>query len=128
MRRPLKRARAVAGLLALSLSGVFGWAVVLHAALGDDHGVGSSHHDEVGGLEMALHGHDHDEDTPAHAHSFVTSVAAPIPAKQIPLIPAMVGDEPEIVVTLGSCPRLLSWRGPTHDPPPRPEAVSVLRI
>ncbi len=128
MRRPLKRALAVAGLLALASSSVVGWTVALHLATDDHHRDGSSHHAGAVGLEMALHGHAHDERTPAHGHPLVTSVTAPIPGKPLLLIGAIVGDAPHVVVAATSGRPLLSQSGPTHDPPPRLESASVLRI
>lgn len=125
---PLKRALAVGALLALASSSAVGWAVAFHVATDDHHGGGPSHHDGVVGLDLVLHGHAHDEGTPAHGHPFLTSVPAPIPAKQLLLIAAMVGDAPEVVVALTSGRRRPSSRGPTHDPPPRLESPSVLRI
>ena len=123
MRRPITRALAAVGLLALSSSSMAGWSVALHLATDD-------HHDHGGtsGLEMALHGHVHDEGTPPHWHPLLPSVAAPIPGKLLLTIGAMVGNTPEVVVTVNSGPRLLPSRGPTHDPPPRYESISVLRI
>ncbi len=79
-------------------------------------------------MEMALHGHVHEEGTPPHWHPLLTSVAVPIPGRLLLTIGTMVGDAPEAVVTVASGSRLLSSRGPTHDPPPRYESVSVLRI
>src|SRR6266571_5176415 len=44
VRRPLKRALALGGLLAFCSSSMMGWSVALHLATDDHHGAGSSHH------------------------------------------------------------------------------------
>lgn len=128
MRRPLKRAFAVAALLALPSSWAAGWSVAFHLATDDHHSAGSSDHGGALGLEMALHGHGHAEGTPAHGHPCIGSAAAPIPGRLLLLIGATIGDVPEVVRAEISGRGLLSEAGPTHDPPPRLEAVSVLRI
>jgi hypothetical protein len=102
--------------------------VAFHLATDDHHGAGSSDHGGALGLEMALHGHGHGEGTPAHGHPAVGSLASPSPGKLLLLIGSMIGDVPEAVVAEASGRRLLSQAGPTHDPPPSLEAVSVLRI
>jgi len=124
----LKRALAVATLLALASSSAVGWAVAFHLATDDHHRGGSSDHDDIAGLDMVLHGHAHGEGTPAHGHPLLTRVAAPIPGKLLLSIGVMVGDAPEVVVAATSGRRPLSLRGPTHDPPPPLESAAVLRI
>ncbi len=127
MRRSLRCAFALPALLALSSSPTIGWSVTLHLTTDDHHSGGSPDHDGALGLEMALHGHAHAEGTPAHGHPFLGSVAAPIPGKLL-LVAATIGDAPEVVLAETSARRLLSEAGRTHDPPPRVEAPSVLRI
>jgi hypothetical protein len=119
---------AVSALLALASSSAVGWSVALHLATDDHHGGGSPPHGDAVCLEIALHGHAHNEGSPAHGHPLLISVAAPIPGKLLLLIGAMVGDAPEAVMVATSGRQLLSQGRPTHGPPPRLEAVSVLRI
>ena len=128
MRRPLKRAFVVSVLLAMASSSAAGWSVALHLAIDDHHSEDRSHDGGVLGLEMALHGHAHTEGTPPHGHPVIASVAAPIPAKLLLLMGAMLGDAPERVATATSGRRARLQAGPTHDPPGALEAVSVLRI
>ena len=127
VRRSVKQAIAVGALLALSSSWVLGWSVALHLA--DDHHQGDASEDRVSlGLEMALHGHAHSEGTPAHGHPIVGSAAAPLPGKVLVRAGAMIGSPLDFVFAEPSgCP-LRSEIRPTHDPPPRPQSVSVLRI
>jgi len=119
---------AVTALLALVSPSAVGWAVAFHLTVDHHHDGGSSDHDDVVGLDMVLYGHAHDEGTPAHGHPLLTSVASPIPGKLLLLIGAMVGDVPDVVVIATCGLRLLLLRGPTHDPPPRLESASILRI
>lgn len=128
MRGSLKRVFAATALLVLSSSWVVGWSLEVHLAADDHHGVGSPDDGGRSGLEMALHGHAHAEGTPAHGHPVLGSVAAPIPRKPLVLIAAMIGDAPEVTLAGCSGRRLFLQAGPTHDPPPRPQAVSILRI
>jgi hypothetical protein len=102
------------------------WAVAFHIA-SHHHHVASSGESQVG-LQLALHGHEHDGDTPAHGHPLIASVAGPIPAKHLLLIAFTAGDAPEVVAATASGRRPWSSIGPTHDPPPRAESFSVLRI
>jgi len=118
---------AVGALLAFGSSSAVGWALAFHLATDDHHDGRPSHNEGVVGLDMVLHGHAHGEGTSAHGHPLLTSVGAPIPGKLLLLIGAMVGGTPEVVAVATSGRRLLSARGPTHDPPPR-ESASVLRI
>lgn len=128
VRRSLRRAFAVTALLALSSSWAVGWSAALHVATDHHHDGDSPDHDGAPGLEMVLHGHAHTEGTPAHRHPVVGSAAVPVPGKLLVFVSAMSGDVPEVVTGDSSCLRLLSQGGPTHDPPPRLEAFSVLRI
>lgn len=102
--------------------------MAFHLASDDHHDEGSSDHDGALGFEMALHGHRHAEGTPAHEHPGISSGAAPIPGRLLLLIGAMMGNAPEVALAEIPGRRLLSEAGPTHDPPPRLEAVRVLRI
>ena len=127
MRSCLKQALAVGALLAMSSSWVVGWSVALH--LDDDHHRGAaSDHGVALDLEMALHGHTHSEGTPAHGHPFVGGVAAPLPGKLLPLTEAMTACPRVSMVADPSGRQLLSQAGATRDPPPRPAALSILRI
>jgi hypothetical protein len=126
--RSVKRALAVTALLSVSSSWALGWSVAFHLASDDHHDDDSSHHDAALGLEMALHGHRHAQETPAHEHPGVSSVAAQVPGRLLLLIGTMVGNAPEVVFAEMPGRQLLSEAGPTHDPPPRLSAVSVLRI
>lgn len=127
MRRSSKRALAVGALLTLVSSAATGWSVAFQVATDDHHGEHESHHGGVRGLEVALHGHAHTEGTPPHEHSAVSSVVAALPGKMLLQIGATIGEAPEVVfaeIRRG----LVSAAGPTHDPPPRRQDVSVLRI
>ena len=127
MRRSLNRALAVTALLALSSSWAVAWSAAFHVAT-DHHHDQVSDHEGALGLEIVLHGHAHAEGTPAHKHPVARSFAVPVCGKQLVLVSAMVGGVPEVVCGETSGRRILSQRGPTHDPPARPEAVSILRI
>jgi hypothetical protein len=115
-------------LLAVASPWLVGAGLAFHHVTDDHHAAEPP--TSRGALDLAtvLHGHAHAEGTPEHGHPFAGSVAAPLPGKQLLLIGAMIGDVPEIVG--GETPRrpLLSRAGPTRDPPPRFEAVPVLRI
>jgi len=126
VRRSFKRAWAVTALLAVASPVALTVAVALHLA--DDHLDGSAHHGGARDLETVLHGHTHDKGTAPHGHPFLTSDPAPMPAKQQLLVAARVGDAPEPVVPVTSGRRLPAAGGPTHDPPGRVAAPSVLRI
>lgn len=130
MWRPLKRALAVASLLALVASSAAGWVLAFHLVSDDHHDGGSSHHKGVVGLDRVLHGHAHGDGTPPHEHPLLTSVAAPIPGKVLLLLMgSTIGDTPERVATATSGCRLVLTTGPTHDPPLRfHDAFFVLRI
>ena len=128
VRRPLKRALAVTALLAIASPAAFGCAVAFHLASDEHHGGGSAHEDSAAGLRVVLHGHSHGPGTPSHGHPFLTNAAVPIPTMQLLLVGAMVGDAPLVVVPVTSGWRPPTLRGPTHDPPPRIESFSVLRI
>lgn len=122
-----RRALAVAMLATLASSSAAGWAVAFHLAADDHHGGASPHNDGIAVLELALHGHAHDGSTPAHGHPLLTSNPAPLPGKPLVLIPAALGDAPELAAgSPGLWPLLPS--GPTHDPPPRAASRPVLRI
>jgi hypothetical protein len=114
-------------LLAVASSWVVGGAVAFHYGTHDDHAGGPARHS---GLDLAtvVHGHAHTEGTPEHGHPFAGTMAAPLPGKQLLLIGAMIGDAPEIVGGETTRRPLLLRAGPTRDPPPRFEAVPVLRI
>lgn len=124
----MMRAGAGAALLALSSSWAVGWSVAFHLANDHHHDGNSPDHDGALGFEMVLHGHGHPEGTPAHKHPVVGSVAMAVPGKQLVLVSAMIGDAPEVVCGETSGHRLRLQHGPTHDPPSRLQAVSVLRI
>lgn len=126
MRRPLKRALAATALLTLASSSVLGWSVAVHLVTDDHHD--RSHHDGVLGLGMALHGHAHSDETPPHQHPVIGSVAASLPGKLQLQTGATVGHAPEMVCAGAFACRLSSPTGSTHDPPPRLELTSVLRI
>src|SRR5207244_1508127 len=125
--RSLKRAVAVAAMVAFSSSWAVGWSAVLHVAADHHHDVDSPDHEGALGLQMVMHGHAHIQGTRAHSHPVVARAAIPVSGKLIVSVSAMIGDVPEAVWGEASGRRLLSQGGPTHDPPPRP-AVSVLRI
>lgn len=115
-------------MLAVSSSWAIGWSTAFHVANDHQHDADAPDDDAARGLQMMLHGHSHAEGTPAHGHFVLGSVAAPVPGKTLLLLGAMIGDAPESVCCAASGRRVPSGRGPTHDPPPRLEAVSILRI
>lgn len=128
MRRSLNRGLAVTALLAVSSSWAGAWSSAFHVATEHHHDGDSPDHDGALGLQMVLHGHAHADGTPAHRHPVVASVAVPVPGKLLMWVSVMIGDAPEGVRGEISGRRLLAQRGRTHDPPPCPEAFSVLRI
>lgn len=116
-----------ATLLAWPASWALGWSTALHLAE-DHHQESAPSNEHAVGLELALHGHSHSQGTPSHGHPLVTSVAAPLPGKVFAASLAAVGCGSGLVPTSDFAGRLLSPSGPTHDPPPRLPAFSVLRI
>jgi hypothetical protein len=123
----LKQALAVGAAFAVSSSWLLGWSVVVHVT-DDHHHAQASDHSLEAGLEMAFHGHAHSEQTPAHGHPFIGGMAAPLPGKLLLMVEAASAVPHGLVIAEPTGRRLLSQAGPTHDPPPRPVAVSILRI
>ena len=112
---------------ALSSCWAVGWLAALHVATDHHHAGDPEDHEGALGLQMVLHGHAHTEGTRSHTHAFVGSPAIPVSGKLIVSVRATIGDVPEVACGEISGRRVLSRRGPTHDPPPR-VAFAVLRI
>jgi hypothetical protein len=128
VQRALKRVLAVAAMAALSSSWAVGWSAALHVGTDHHHDGDPEDHEGALGLQMVLHGHPHTEGTRAHSHAFIGNAAMPASGKLIVSVTARIGDVPEAACGEISGRRVLSRGGPTHDPPPRLEAFSVLRI
>lgn len=128
MQRSRRRAFARLALLALGWPTPLGWATALHAA-GAGHAHGETpHHSRALPLDLALHGHAHGTETPPHGHPLFVGSAVPLPGKAHVLAGARVGNSPEPVVVARPGPRLRTPGESTHDPPPRNDTVSILRI
>lgn len=132
MRRALRRALAVASIVALSSSWAVGWSAVLHVAT--DHHEDDGQHDDADardheskhGLQLMLHGHGHADGTPDHRHPVTNGVASSLPGKLLLATAAVIGHAPMLAAGACSSCRLLALGGPTHDPPPR--SSPILRI